>query len=415
VNVVSLFSGVGGLDLGLERAGHRVVFQAEIDPWRRRVLAWHWPGIPCYEDVVNVARDGTQRRGADVVAGRRRPDATTATEPRPVRRRVAEPEDGAAAVGLLCGGFPCQDVSVAGRRAGLDGTRSGLFFEFARIAAELRPAWILVENVPGLLSSADGRDFAVVLATLADLGYGLAWRVLDARYFGVPQRRRRVFIVGCAGGDPEPALRALGQGGDRHPAAGRCSWQDAAGRARGGVAPALVRRYAKGTDSDATDALILAHALTSEGADASEDGTGRGTPLVVSALDRQAGGPDDNAAQAGHLVAAPLTRGSAVGDGVNEPGRRQEDDVNLVAYHATQDPISGPVAPALGANAYVATGVRRLTPLECERLMSWPDGWTAVDGDRTPDSRRYAACGDGVVANVAEWIGRRIVEWEELT
>jgi DNA (cytosine-5)-methyltransferase 1 len=87
----------------------------------------------------------------------------------------------------------------------------------------------------------------------------------------------------------------------------------------------------------------------------------------------------------------------------------------VLAYHATQDPISGPLAPALGTNAYVATGVRRLTPLECERLMSWPDGWTAVDGDRTPDSRRYAACGDGVVANVAEWIGRRIVEREGLT
>ena len=98
-----------------------------------------------------------------------------------------------------CGGFPCQDLSVAGRRAGLTGARSSLFFEFARVADELVPAdgWILVENVPGLLSSNNGRDFAVVLATLADLGFhDLAWRILDSRHFGVPQRRRRVFVVG---------------------------------------------------------------------------------------------------------------------------------------------------------------------------------------------------------------------------
>jgi DNA-cytosine methyltransferase len=102
-----------------------------------------------------------------------------------------------ARVDLLCGGFPCQDVSVAGQRRGLAGSRSGLFHEFARIAGTLRPRWLLVENVPGLLSSNGGRDFGVVLGTLADLGYGLGWRVLDSRFFGVPQRRRRVFVVGA--------------------------------------------------------------------------------------------------------------------------------------------------------------------------------------------------------------------------
>ena len=110
---------------------------------------------------------------------------------------------------------------------------------------------------------------------------------------------------------------------------------------------------------------------------------------MVSALDRQAGGPDDNAAQAAHLV----------------------------AFHATQEPVNGPISPALGANSYMGVnhaGVRRLTPLECERLMSWPDDWTNPDGT-APDSRRYAACGDGVVANVAEWIGRRIIAVEEET
>ncbi len=138
----------------------------------------------------------------------------------------------------------------------------------------------------------------------------------------------------------------------------------------------------------------------------------------MNALDRQAGGPDDNSAQAGHIIAAPLTKGSST-KGVSAPGRRQEDDVNPVptAFHATQDPISGDVSPALGKTSFIGTyqaaGVRRLTPTECERLMSWPDGWTAVDGTNTPDSRRYAACGDGVVANVAEWIGRGIMREDE--
>jgi len=383
VNAGSLFSGVGGLDLGLHRAGIPVAWQCEIDPWRRTVLAHHWPAVRCAEDVCQVAPGWVQRSVAGVLEGER--DGADARRSRPW------PPDGH--VDLLCGGFPCQDVSVAGRRAGLDGQRSGLFFEYARIAAELAPAWILIENVPGLLSSADGRDFALVLATLADLGYGLAWRVLDARYFGVPQRRRRVFIAGRAGGDPEPALQALVEGGDRDPAAGRCSWQNTPARARTGapVAGPITRRHGKGVNTTADDGAVVVGPLRNPG----DGGTGlnaeqaAGGNLVVSALDRQAGGPDDNAAQAAHLV----------------------------AFHATQEPVNGPISPALGANSYMGVnhaGVRRLTPLECERLMSWPDDWTNPDGT-APDSRRYAACGDGVVANVAEWIGRRIIAVEEET
>lgn len=134
-------------------------------------------------------------------------------------------------------------------------------------------------------------------------------------------------------------------------------------------------------------------------------------------------GLDDKSAQGNHLVAgqvaAPLTKGSSKSPGVNPPGRRQEDDVNLVSFHLTQDPISSNGAtPAMSKGngdgcATIATastsGVRRLVPVECERLMSWPDGWTAPPGLKAPDSRRYAACGDGVVSNVAEWIGRRML------
>jgi DNA-cytosine methyltransferase len=142
------------------------------------VLRARFPGVPAFDDVSSLGKPAwgiaTDEAGASVDLGRWK-----------------------AGTGLLCGGFPCQDLSVAGKRAGLAGDRSGLFFEFARIIESVRPGWLLIENVPGLLSSNGGRDFGVVLGTLADLGYGVAWRIVDSRFFGVPQRRRRVFIVGA--------------------------------------------------------------------------------------------------------------------------------------------------------------------------------------------------------------------------
>ena len=174
---------------------------------------------------------------------------------------------------LLCGGFPCQDLSVSGRRAGLDGEKSRLFFEFARIADALRPEWLLIENVPRLLSSNGGRDFGVVLGTLADLGYGLAWRVLNSRYFGVPQRRRRLFIVGAeAHGDPRAAeqragtVLSVGAGCERHLEAGAQAGETVAAAFEGrpdlssavaGTLGALTGGY-RTTDLDGNGAYVVA-------------------------------------------------------------------------------------------------------------------------------------------------------------
>ena len=126
----SLFSGIGGFDLGFERAGMECAWQVETDIRARGVLARHWPEVERYEDVRNVGRNDLR------------------------------------AVDVVCGGFPCQDVSIAGRRAGLAGERSGLWFEFHRVLDELRPRWCIIENVPGLLSSNAGRDFATILSGL---------------------------------------------------------------------------------------------------------------------------------------------------------------------------------------------------------------------------------------------------------
>jgi len=173
----SLFSGVGGLDLGFERAGRRVVFQCEQDPYRRRVLARHWPGIPCFEDVREVATGRRGRPEPGELGGERH-----GSDPRRCGTWAA---NGDGDPDVLFGGFPCQDLSVAGRRRGFAGERSSLFFEFARIADALLAdgGWLLIENVPGLLSSHDGRDFAVLLATLAELGF----HDLDDGELGEPQ------------------------------------------------------------------------------------------------------------------------------------------------------------------------------------------------------------------------------------
>ena len=183
MKAVSLFSGVGGFDLALERNGVEVVATCEIDKHAQKVLARHFPNAKLFSDVSTLT-------GKDLL------DAGF------------EPEGG-----IVTGGFPCQDVSVAGKRAGLkndDGshTRSGLFWHIVRLLKETKAQYFILENVPGLLSSNEGRDFGTVLGALDELGYGISWRILDAQYFGVPQRRKRVFIVGCLG-DPERASEIL--------------------------------------------------------------------------------------------------------------------------------------------------------------------------------------------------------------
>lgn len=171
MNAVSLFAGVGGFDLALERNGIDVVAAVEIDANARGVLKHRFPKTKLFNDVCEVTGEQLIAAGFD-------------------------PSDG-----IIVGGFPCQDLSVAGKRAGLDGARSGLFWEIVRLLDETKAQNFILENVPGLLSSNKGQDMAAVIGALDDIGYGIAWRVLDAQHFGVPQRRRRVFIVGSLGND----------------------------------------------------------------------------------------------------------------------------------------------------------------------------------------------------------------------
>lgn len=161
----SFFSGIGALDLGLMRAGMSLSFQCEINTEACRVLQARFPSTFNHGDITNVK------------------------------------EDQLPSTRLIAAGFPCQDLSVAGPRTGLAGPRSGLFWELHRIIKACRPDWLVLENVPGLLSSNNGRDFGTILASLDDLGYCTAWRVLYAPDFGLPQKRKRLFLVCSLGRD----------------------------------------------------------------------------------------------------------------------------------------------------------------------------------------------------------------------
>jgi len=214
---VSLFAGVGGFDLGLERAGHTCVGQVEIDPNCQAVLHHRWPLVPKHDDVR------TAREWADDIG------------------LVGN-------VDLVCGGFPCQDLSVAGRRAGLAGERSGLFWDALRFTTHVHAEWLLLENVPGLLTSNQGRDMGVLLGALGDAGFRhIEWRVLDSQFHGVPQRRRRVFIVAGSGTRDGYPVLVEREGGAGDSAARREARADPAGTVAvsvGGPVGALTRNMA---------------------------------------------------------------------------------------------------------------------------------------------------------------------------
>ena len=162
-SIASFFSGIGGFDLGFQQAGFDVNFQCEVEPFCTSILNQHWPKVPKWSDITTLDH---------------------ATVP------VSD---------VWVGGFPCQDLSLArmGKREGLRGSKSRLFHEFAGLVGEGKPRVLVIENVAGLLSSHEGRDFGVLLQTLAELGYAVGWRTFNSRYFGVPQSRQRVYIVGC--------------------------------------------------------------------------------------------------------------------------------------------------------------------------------------------------------------------------
>ena len=336
MKIGSLFSGGGGGDLGFTNSGHEIVFGCEIEPKARSVFRYHHPNIPIYHDVQEVTRERLTADG------------------------VPFPE-------LIMGGSPCQDLSMAGKRAGLGGERSGLFHEQCRIADELGSKWVVWENVAGAFSSNGGEDFAAVLGGLTGTTHAVpkggwrnagvcvgpnrvaVYRVLNAQNFGVPQQRRRVFVVA---GPRTLARRVVEvllepESGNRDTSTRRKAQQNSS--------PSSV--YGTDTPNSMNDAPFAAFDSTWSGR-------------------------------------YPL----------NNPG-----DISPTIKVGGS---GAPPAIAIGDNPIV----RKLTPLECERLMGWPDDWTSSgitdDGElvEIANTNRYRICGNGIVSPVTQWIAGRLPE-----
>lgn len=430
ITAVSLFAGVGGFDLALERNGVKVVAACEIDKHARQVLSHRFPDTQLFNDVTEVT--GEQLISAGLIPER----------------------------GIITGGFPCQDLSTAGNRAGLAGARSGLFWEIIRLAEETQVEWLVLENVPGLLNSNEGRDMGVVLGALVDGGYCVAWRVLDAQHFGVAQRRRRVFIVARRSADPSSVAEILFKresvfGNSK---AGGSTGQETAGspregieeptlyephhgdgRATTGVANTLISRM--GTGGNNTPVLIqppiaftqnsreevrllgdTAGALTASSGSHMKTYIAEGEtvlPIQDSAISGGKGnglgiGKEGDPMYTltnggGHaLFVTPIRNGKWISQDLhNGFGIGDEGDP---MFTITTMGVQSVGVEKVGGRGSLQ--VRRLTPLECERLQGFPDSWTEwVGGDKPQaDSHRYKQMGNAVAVPVVEWVIKGLVE-----
>lgn len=463
---LSLFSGVGGFDSGLDAADMECVGQVEKDKTCLKVLSRHWPDIKKVSDVREV--------GSDTFV---RPDC-------------------------VCAGWPCQGNSVAGRRAGMADQRSGLWGEVVRVLAAFRPAVFLGENVPGILSVCGCHTCRSLKALQAMHAkkrgekcdcprcYAFAYRICDSQWWGLAQRRRRVFVVGCFG-DWRRAAEVLFEREslpwDSPPS--RETREGVAGTIAAGAHPggfngrdAETGNYAftelgeghssfqeteisasfRGSGGGGVNANLIAHTLRAEGHDTSEAGTGRGVPLVAATLPASEGGVSSrmhpvipvhasgchNANSAGIGKAGdPMHAIDSTGDAAIAFAQNERDEVRAIGGNIAR---ALPAQPGMKQQTYLAyaiqeravsenitngpqgkgyqegtaytlearhhqqsvagrTGVRRLTPTECERLQGFPDGWTEPHSD----SARYRMLGNAVSVPVVYWIGKRIMEFSK--
>ena len=486
----SVCSGIEAATAAWHHMGWEAAFFSEIEKFPCAVLQHHYPDVPLHGDFTTIK------------------------------------ENEYGKIDLLVGGTPCQSFSVAGLRGGLDDDRGNLALEFCRLAQREQPRWIVWENVPGVLSSNGGRDFGSILGALENIGYGLAYRVLDAQYFGVAQRRRRVFVVGYLG-DWRPAAAVLFERHSMsgHPAPSRQARKEAAGAAATGAGgsggdgrerPSLdtfecggIGSYAA---SDNSSPLLRTGADLGPGCEALIASTGPDTvgtlrtrrpgeggvqgdfdhivPVISPALNTQSGShhAPDTKAYVATLDAAHAfkVRGGCEGGGKGYLG---SDEVAFtISTHQDQHIFSEPAAyPINSMNAFrspdasASTGlgvghdgeamytltkgdhhavayepaigwseeltasvdlagtlqrggsggrhdgvmeptstVRRLTPVECERLQGFPDNFTAIPwrkkgAEDCPDGPRYKALGNSMAVPVMRWIGERIQMVEEIT
>ena len=459
LKMLDLFSGIGGFTLAAERAGIETAAFCEIEKFPQSVLKYHYPQIPIINDVCELTNE------------------------------TFKSATGLDSIDIICGGSPCQSMSVAGKREGFKGV-SGIFYEYARIIKSLKPKYVVWENVPGALSSCEGRDFEEVLCSLTgydgiefkrwgtagyfkghDGFYDVAYRIFDSRYFGVPQRRRRIFLVGSLGDDSCAEILFEPQGVRRDNPQGESPTKNIAAfaeRCFGGYSETQLGQTltkSSGSCSGGSETLILnevsqnasklSPTLTASMSHiynkqtpilfenhsqdcrynekevsptiTSRSGTGgNNLPLIVKqhnhgevsvseiapTLNSQSGAgripmtisftQNDAARDATKNIATTLRSGGFGGVPAQAVAIRE----NIINR---QDHNGGNGVGAIEENCYtlnasgvhaVATrsAVRRLTPLECERLQGFPDNWTLTPTAR--DTARYRALGNAITVNV---------------
>lgn len=339
----SVCSGVEAATVAWHPLGWQPQFFSEIENFPRAVLSHHYPEVPLHGDFTTIG------------------------------------ENEYGAIDLLVGGTPCQSFSIAGLRGGMADDRGNLALEFLRLAKRKKPRWILWENVPGVLSSNGGKDFASFLHGLAECGYGFAYRVLNAQYFGVPQRRRRVFVVGYLG-DWRPAAAVLFE---------RESLQrDITPRQKERqnnpreLAKCLTARGAGGLNHDnetATFVCTLGHSQS--------NGLGISQTETANTLE---------ATSSCNQAIAFKVRGGCEGGGKGYLGSEE---------------ATFTVSTGQDQHLFFKQSVRRLTPIECERLQGFPDNYTFIkqgNGKPAADAPRYKAMGNSMAVPVMRWLGERI-------
>jgi len=317
VRYLSVCSGIEAASVAWESLGWTPVAFAEIEKFPSKVLAHHYPGVANLGDMTRFREWDIERDAVDV----------------------------------LVGGTPCQSFSVAGLRKGLDDPRGNLALTFVAMVDHYRPEWVIWENVPGVLSSSGGRDFGSFLGALGQLGYGFAYRVLDAQYFGVPQRRRRVFVVAHSSGDSRRAAEILFEP-ESWSGNHKTSRAQGQGIADASITGTVSSKWAKGTGGPAGDECYNL------------------VPVMYQHNQTDA-----------RLKIEPKTSQTVIARFGTGGGHTP-----LIRHHVL---------------------VRRLTPTECERLQGFPDGYTDIMPE-TPDGPRYKALGNSMAVPVMRWIGSRI-------
>lgn len=345
MKVVSLFSGIGGFEKGILQAepNTKIVFASEIDPYARKIYTKNY-GVEPHGDITKIKASNIPNHD------------------------------------ILCGGFPCQSFSIAGKRRGFEDTRGTLFFEIMRIVKIKRPKLLFLENVPGLLSHDEGRTFHTILRSLDEMGYDAEWQVFNSRNHGVPQNRERVFIIGHLRGTPGQQI---------FPITANDKSVDAI---QGQNTNCLTSRYEGG---QATGSYIIENQFNAQAL--TEARTEEAKEIRRKTKDR-----DFSPRREKKLV----TRKDGMANCVTS-GQSKEQLIQIAGCLTGGGHSGGLHSDMTTLDA--GSGIRRLTPIECERLQGYPDNWTAG----ISDTQRYKCLGNAVTVNVIEFIARRLFKMME--